>query len=70
MTVREYVEQVNLMLGTEELADRRIVNTVSVGQDFGEGHELSVVFFCLNQGPGVHPNAEKEVCIADTRCEE
>lgn len=69
MTVREYVRQVNEVLGVAELAERRIVHTVSVGQDFGHGDELSAVAFYLDHGLGVRPEAESTVCIADERCD-
>jgi len=70
MTVKEFVEQVNAVLGVPWLAERRIMHTVTVGQDFGGGDELSAVFYYLDVGLGVRPDAVNEVCIADARCDE
>lgn len=70
MTVREFVEQVNAVLGVPWLAERRIVHTVTVGQDFGGGDELSAVFYYLDTELGMRPDGVDKVCIADKRCDE
>jgi hypothetical protein len=70
LTVREYVAQVNEVLGQPALAERRIVRTVSVGQDFGKGDELSAMIFYLDIGLGVRPDSIPQVRVSDGRCEE
>jgi hypothetical protein len=70
MTVREYVQRVNEVLGTPDLAGHRIVQTVSVGQDFGSGDELSAVVFYLDSGRIMGTEVGDAVCVADARCEE
>jgi hypothetical protein len=67
MTVAEFLRQINEVLGAPELAARTIASTVSVGQDFGEGSELSALFFYLLLGEERKP---AEVAVVDARCEE
>jgi hypothetical protein len=70
MTVGEFVRQVNLVLGDPELSERRIVRTVSVGQDFGSGDELAAVLYYLDTGLGVRPDAPSAFSVSDARCDE
>lgn len=69
MTVREFLEKVNLELGKPEMQERRIVQIACLGRVFDHGREVSGVGFYLCEEPG-RPEAAREVCIVDRRCED